>query len=103
MPRSWLDNGLVAKLATLPSVVAYDPEELRRRNTSAVAMDVLYVFMTAFFAYLLVQGFWQAVIATVPILGLLYFGWSSSKPFFVLQFVVVALTATGTILGVGPL
>lgn len=78
-------------------------EELRRRNPNAVAMDVLYLFVTAFFAHLLTRGPWPAVIALGPILALLYLGWRASKAFFAAQLLVGALVAVASILDVWAL
>lgn len=64
--------------------------DLRRRNPSAVAMDVLFLFAVAFFAHHLLRGFWPAVIAGVPLLALLYFGLRSSKAFFLAQVLTIA-------------
>ncbi len=80
----------------------FDPEELRSRNPSTVAMDALYLFATAFFATLFVRGLWPAVIAAVPLGAILYFGWHSSKPFFVAELLVIAITVIATAAGVVP-
>ncbi|PSP75323.1 hypothetical protein BRC81_16155 [Halobacteriales archaeon QS_1_68_20] len=82
---------------------ALDPQEIRSRNPSAVAMDVLYLFTTAFFTTLAVRGFWPAVIAATPLVGMLYFGWNSSRPFFVTQLVVIVLTVIATAAGLVPI
>lgn len=81
----------------------FDPEEFRRRNPNAVAMDVLYLLTTAFFVYLALQGFWPAVIAFVPLATLLYFGVKSSTPFFVAQLLAIAITAVAASAGLVPL
>ena len=75
-------------------------EELRRRNRVAVGMDVLYLVTTGFFAHMAVRGFWPAVIAAVPLVTLLYFGWSASRPFFVTQVLTIAATVAVTFAGV---
>lgn len=78
-------------------------EELRRRNPSAVAIDALYLFATAFFATLFVRAFWAAVIAALPLATLLYFAWRSTTAFFVAQLVVIALSVAATYAGLLPL
>ena len=75
-------------------------EELRRRNRVAVGMDLLFLLTTGFFAHMAVRGLWPAVISAVPLATLLYFGWSSSKPFFVSQALTVAVTVAATVVGV---
>lgn len=82
---------------------ALDPEEFRRRNEVAVGMDVLYLVTTGFFAVMLTRGFWPAVIAAVPLLTLLYFGWSSSRAFFIAQVLTVVATVVASAAGVLPL
>lgn len=71
-------------------------QELRRRNASAVVIDVLYVFTTAFLATLAVRGFWPAVIGGLPLATFLYFAWKSSKIFFLANLAVIALTVAAT-------
>ncbi|PSP27823.1 hypothetical protein BRC65_03955 [Halobacteriales archaeon QH_2_65_14] len=78
-------------------------EEFRRRNLSAVAIDVLYLFTTAFFATLFVRGFWPAVIAGISMATLLYFAWRSSWAFFLAQLVAIVLAVVATVAGVLPL
>lgn len=78
-------------------------EELRRRNLVAVAMDLLYLFTVAFFAHHFLQGFWPAVIGGIPLAFLLYFGWRSSKAFFVTELVVIAITLVVSNAGYIPL
>ena len=78
-------------------------EEFRRRNASAVAMDVLYLFTTAFLATLAVRGFWPAMIAALPLGTFLYFAWNSSRAFFVANLVAVGVAAVATEAGVVPL
>jgi len=78
-------------------------EEFWRRNPSAVAIDVLYLFTTAFFATLFVRGFWPAVIAGIPMTTLLYFAWRSSKAFFIAQVITFLLALAGTVAGIMPL
>ncbi|MCW8173232.1 hypothetical protein D8S78_19765 [Natrialba swarupiae] len=41
-------------------------QEMRRRNASTLAMDVLYLFTTAFLATLAVQGVRPAIVAALP-------------------------------------
>lgn len=78
-------------------------EELRRRNLVAVAMDLLYLFTVAFFAHHLLQGFWPAVIGGIPLALLLYFGWRSSKAFFLTELAVIAITLVVSNAGFVPL
>ena len=66
--------------------------ELRHRNPRALALDGLYLFMTAFFTFLATQGLWPAVIAAIPLAGLLFFGWKSSRPFFLGQLLAAIAT-----------
>lgn len=78
-------------------------EELRRRNGSAVAIDVLYVFTTAFLATLAVRGFWPLVIASLPLATFLYFAWYSSRGFFLANVLAIALSVAATMAGLVPL
>ena len=80
-----------------------DLEEFRRRNPSAVAIDLLYLFTTAFLATLFVRGVWPAVIATVPLATLLYFAWRSTPAFFLAQILAAVLAVVATYAGVLPL
>lgn len=66
-------------------------------------MDLLFLFTLAFFAHHLTRGWWPAGIAALPLGALLYFGWHSSKPFFVVQLVVIAVTILISIAGWVPL
>ena len=77
-------------------------EELRRRNRSAVAIDVLYLFATAFLATLAVRGFWPAVLAAAPLAAFLYFAWKSSRAFLLTNLVVIGLTIAATETGYVP-
>jgi|GEM_PF-6929511 len=74
----------------------FDPEELRRRNFVAVSMDVLILITTGFLAILFTKGFWAGMIGLIPVGTLLYFGWSSSKAFFVSQLLAIALAFVAT-------
>lgn len=76
----------------------FDLEELRRRNKVSLGMDVLILVSTGFLAILFTKGFWPSMIAAAPIGALLYFGWASSKGFFVSQLLAIglALLATAT-------
>lgn len=85
---------------TDPAVVV---EELRRRNPVAVVMDLLYLFTVAFFAHHLLQGFWAAVIGGIPLALLLYFGWRSSRAFFLTELAVIGLTLVVSNAGYIPL
>ncbi len=71
-------------------------QELRRRNASTVAVDLLYLFTIAFLATLALRGFWPAAIATLPLVSFLYFAWHASRPFFVANVgaIVFAVVAT---------
>lgn len=77
-------------------------QEFRRRNASAVVVDVLYVFTTAFLATLAMRGFWPAVIAAVPLATFLYFAWKSTRAFFVANLFAIGVTAVATEAGVVP-
>lgn len=74
----------------------FDPEELRRRNLVALGMDVLILVTTGFLAIMFTKGFWPSLIALIPVGTLLYFGWASSKAFFVSQLLAIALAIVGT-------
>ncbi|MGZ0746184.1 MULTISPECIES: hypothetical protein [unclassified Haloparvum] len=76
----------------------FDLAELRRRNPVSLGMDVLILISTGFLAILFTKGFWPSVIAAAPVGALLYFGWASSKEFFVSQLLTIglALLATAT-------
>ena len=80
----------------------FDPEELRRRNLVSLGMDVLILVTTGFLAILFTMGLWPAVIGAVPMAALLYFGWASSKAFFVAQALAVVASITGAVTGVLP-
>jgi hypothetical protein len=82
---------------------ALDLEELRRRNETAVLMDVLYLVTVAFFAVMLTRGFWPTIIAAIPLITLLYFGWSSSRAFFVAQVLTIGATVAASVAGVLPI
>ena len=103
MPDVRTDGGPGTRSAAQRIRGSFDPEELRRRNPNAVAMDVLYLLTTAFFAYLALQGFWPAVIAAIPLATLLYFGGKSSAPFFFAQLLLIGLTVVASSAGVVPL
>ena len=90
MSSDHLDSG--ADLRALLLGENFSLEDLRRRNPRAAALDVLLLFMTAFFAYLMSLGLWPAVIGAVPTGGLLYFGLRSSRAFLLAQVLVIALT-----------
>ncbi len=81
----------------------FDLEEFRRRNRVALGMDGLYLVTIGFFANMFVRGVWPAAIAAIPMAALLYFGWSSSKPFFLAQLLTIAVVATATVANVVPL
>lgn len=76
----------------------FDPEELRRRNLVSLGMDLLILVTVGFLAILFTKGFWASMLAVIPVATLLYFGWASSKAFFVSQLLAigVALLATYT-------
>jgi hypothetical protein len=86
-----------------PARREFSVEELRRRNPSAVSMDVLYLFTTGFFGVLLVKGFRPTLIAALPLAALLYFGWRSSRAFFLAQVVAVAAAAAASRAGLVPI
>ena len=90
-------------------------EEFRRRNVAAVAMDLLYLFTIAFFSVMLTMAWeevsvgpiwisfsWPAVIGAIPLVLLLYFGWRSSKAFFLSQLLVIVLTVLASSAGLLP-
>ncbi|MCU4741111.1 hypothetical protein OB955_06810 [Halobacteria archaeon AArc-m2/3/4] len=78
-------------------------QEIRRSSANAVAVDVLYVFTTAFFTTLAVRGFWPALVAALPLAVLLSFAWMSSRLFLLTNLVVVVLTVGATRAGYVPL
>ena len=80
----------------------FDPEELRRRNLVSLGMDVLILVTTGFLAILFTMGLWPAVIGAVPMVALLYFGWASSKAFFVAQVLAIIVSLIGTVTGTLP-
>jgi hypothetical protein len=77
--------------------------ELRRRNRRAVAVDLIYLFTTAFFATLTIRGVRPAIIAAPPLLAFLYLARRSSWRFFVTNLLVVALSLLATAAGLQPL
>ncbi|WP_336035825.1 hypothetical protein [Halobacterium yunchengense] len=81
---------------------ALDPEELRRRNSLSLGMDALILFTTGFLAILFTKGAWPAAIAAVPTVALLYFGWASSRAFFLAQLLAVAVVVLATVAGPLP-
>lgn len=100
---------------------AFDLEELRRRNEVAVGMDVLFLVTVAFFAYMTTVAWgeyhvpvfattfviphpgWPAAIAAVPLVTLLYFGWASSRAFFVAEVLTIGAAVAAAVVGVVPL
>lgn len=74
----------------------FDPEELRRRNLVSLGMDVLILVTTGFLAILFTKGLWASALAVIPVTVLLYFGWASSKAFFVSQLLAIALALVAT-------
>ncbi|MEY7850296.1 hypothetical protein AB7C87_13980 [Natrarchaeobius sp. A-rgal3] len=78
-------------------------QELRRRNSSALVVDVLYLFTTAFLATLAVQGVRPAVVAALPLLTFLYFAWKSTTAFFLANLLAIALAVIATETGIGLL
>ena len=78
-------------------------EELRRRNASALGVDVLYVFTTAFLATLAIRGLWPAAIAAFPLATFLYFAWRSTRAFFVANVFAVVISIAVTEAGYMPL
>ena len=97
------DASLSTRLGNLPAAVRLELTELRRSNLSAVGMDLLFLYTTGFFAHHLIRGFWPLMIAAIPLVGLLYFGWRSSKPFFVAQVLTVVITVFASLYGLVPL
>lgn len=86
----------------LRDAVAVHGEEVRRRNASALAVDVLYVFTTAFLATLAVRGFWPAAIAAAPLATFLYFAWKATRPFFLANLLAAVLVAVAGGVGIVP-
>ena len=84
----------------LPVVAGFDLEEMSRRNPIAVGMDLLYLVTTGFFGFMLVQTRWTAAIAAFPVAALLYFGWHSSRPFFLAQVLTILAVAAAGLAGV---
>ncbi|WP_435098879.1 hypothetical protein [Halorubrum sp. N11] len=80
----------------------FDPEEIRRRNLVSLGMDVLILVTIGFLSILFTKGFWPIVIGTIPMATLLYFGWASSKAFFVAQVLAIGVALLGTATGVLP-
>ncbi|PAU84559.1 hypothetical protein CK500_03330 [Halorubrum salipaludis] len=80
----------------------FDPEEIRRRNLVSLGMDVLILATTGLLVILFTKGLWPAVIGAIPIAALLYFGWASSKAFFVAQVLAIGVTLLATATGVLP-
>ncbi|WP_254863238.1 hypothetical protein [Halovivax gelatinilyticus] len=78
-------------------------QEIRRSSANAVAVDVLYVFTTAFFATLAVRGTWPALIAGLPLVVMLAFAWMSSRLFLLTNLIGVGLAVVLTRLGYIPL
>lgn len=86
-----------------PTAAEFNVEELRRRNPDAIAMDILYLFTTGFFAILAVKGFWPAVIAGIPLSLMLYFGLRSSIAFFLAQLLAIGAALAAESVGWIPL
>lgn len=85
------------------SIPAFDIQELRRRNLVALGIDLLYLSTISFFAHMFARGLWPALIAAIPVLAFLYFGWNSSKQFFATQVFVIVITVAVTLGGMPPL
>jgi cell division protein FtsW (lipid II flippase) len=81
----------------------FDLEEFRRRNTTALAIDALYLFATAFLTTLFLRNVGAAVIAAVPLFAMLYFAYRSSTTFFAANLAAVALSTLATGAGILPL
>ena len=78
-------------------------QEIRRSSVNAVAVDILYVFTTAFFASLAVRGLWPALIAALPIAVLFAFAWMSSRSFLITNLIVAVVAVWLTRAGMMPL
>lgn len=74
-------------------------EELRRKNPSALAMDLLYLFVVAFFAYLATHGAWAAAIAAIPLVAVFVLGYRSSVAFLAIEIVVAIVTVAAATTG----
>lgn len=110
--RSDIDDGRVGGDPHWRDGVAIQLDELTRRNPSALGMDALYLITTSFFTVLLTKAWepiaigipftsvtlgslpfsWPLLIAAIPLGGLLYFGYRSSKAFFASQLVIIVIT-----------
>ena len=99
MPRPRTDGGPTRDPSSRTFEGTFDLEELRRRNNVALGMDVLYLDVPV----LIPHPGWPAAVALVPLATLLYFGWSSSKPFFVAQLLAIAVTVAADVTGLLPL
>lgn len=76
----------------------FDVREFRRRNPRAVLLDALLVFLTAFFGYMATRGIWPALVAAIPLGGLLYLGLRASRAFFVAQLIGIGVAVVlGTV------
>lgn len=99
------------------AVAARQAVELPRRNVSAIGMDGLYLLTIGFFTVLATKAWvptavpvigvevpfsWPLLVALLPLGGLLYFGWRSSKAFFLTQLAAIALTVVATQAGLIP-
>ena len=103
MPELRADGGTAPRSRTEQIRDAFDPEEVRRRNPSSVAIDLLYLFTTAFLASVFVRTAWSAVIVAAPLATLVYFAWRSTAAFFATTVLVVALSVAATYLNLLPL
>ena len=65
-------------------------------------MDLLILVTVGFLAILFTKGLWASMLALIPVATLLYFGWASSKAFFVAQVLAVGAFLLGTATGVLP-
>ncbi|AGN00071.1 hypothetical protein L593_00580 [Salinarchaeum sp. Harcht-Bsk1] len=74
----------------------FDPEELRRRNLVSLGMDLLILVTVGFLAILFTKGFLASMLAVIPVATLLYFGWASSKAFFVSELLAIAIALLAT-------
>ncbi|WP_248515790.1 hypothetical protein [Salinarchaeum laminariae] len=74
----------------------FDPEELRRRNLVSLGMDLLILVTTGFLAILFTKGLMASLVALIPVGTLLYFGWASSRAFFVSQLLAIGVAIVAT-------
>lgn len=103
MTQPGTDGGRASDTTSRRFGGAFDLEELRRRNRVSLGMDLLYLLTSGFFAVLATKGLWPAVIAAVPLGAMLYFGWYSSRAFFIAQLLAIGVAVAAEFAGLLPL